>query len=295
MKAIFELNKVKPVVTAPKYKHALIEQSKKELGGIPVYSFEAEIYCEFCLNVDEYRQYLLDNYDRLERFNESLADDKSRAVLESVLKGRLTGNQDYFIDVREPDQYFPADIIKLNEHETIIELGAYDGKTLLDMLNRLDRKYDEIYCFEPDRKAFGLLKKSVENERGNIHLIEKATGAARGQLSLMSIADYGASQLSATAADTYKVDVVRVDDEINSAVTYIKMDIEGAELDSLKGMERIIKENRPTMAICVYHNNSDILDIPEYVRKLVPEYKMYLRHHNWGAAETVLYCTLDTN
>ena len=282
----FELEHVEVIVTAPKYKRELIDSIKTHLGDVPTYSFEAEIYCDFCSDVD--------NYDRLERLYRSLSDDKSRIVLDSVIKGRITGNQDYFIDIMEPDQYFPEGIIELSDHETLVELGSNDGGTLSDMLNRINRHYNEIYCFEPDKQAFEALSKVVANERGNIYAFEKATGAEHGYMSLLSNAEYGVSQLSAEES-SYKVEVVRLDDVITSPVTYIKMDIEGAELDSLKGMERIIRENRPKMAICVYHNNADILDIPEYVRKLVPEYKIYLRHHNWGAAETVLYCTLDTN
>ena len=86
------------------------------------------------------------------------------------------------------------------------------------------------------------------------------------------------------------MEVVRVDDIVDENVTYVKMDIEGAELDSLYGMEKIIKRDKPTLAICVYHNNEDIIEIPEYISSIAPTYKMYLRHHNWSAAETVLYC-----
>ena len=73
-------------------------------------------------------------------------------------------------------------------------------------------------------------------------------------------------------------------------VTFIKMDIEGAELESLKGAGRIIiREQKPKLAICVYHKKEDIFDIPEYILSLNPKYKLYLRHYTLGEWDTVLY------
>lgn len=67
------------------------------------------------------------------------------------------------------------------------------------------------------------------------------------------------------------------------------MDIEGAESSALKGSEEIIKRNHPKLAICLYHSNADMIDIPEYVHNLVPEYSLFVSTHTMGIAETVLY------
>jgi len=72
-------------------------------------------------------------------------------------------------------------------------------------------------------------------------------------------------------------------------VTYIKMDIEGAELNALKGAANTIKKNKPRLAICVYHKPEDILEIPVFLSELVPSYQFYLRHHSQYYIETVLY------
>lgn len=72
-------------------------------------------------------------------------------------------------------------------------------------------------------------------------------------------------------------------------VTYIKMDIEGAELDALKGAETVIKKNHPKLAICIYHKNEDMVSIIEYIHQIVPEYKIYVRHHSRCVNETVCY------
>lgn len=72
-------------------------------------------------------------------------------------------------------------------------------------------------------------------------------------------------------------------------VTFIKMDIEGAELDALRGASQIIKEQKPKLAISVYHRDDDIVAIPKLLTGLRPDYKLYLRHYSLLLNETVLY------
>lgn len=67
------------------------------------------------------------------------------------------------------------------------------------------------------------------------------------------------------------------------------MDIEGSELEALKGSREIIKRCRPKLEICVYHKKEDLVEIPAFIKELVPEYKLYVRHYSNNAGETVLY------
>ena len=76
---------------------------------------------------------------------------------------------------------------------------------------------------------------------------------------------------------------------VSDPVTFIKMDIEGAELEALKGSSKIIKKYMPKLAISLYHKKDDILEIPLYIKELVPEYKLYIRHYSNAGVETVLY------
>jgi hypothetical protein len=75
--------------------------------------------------------------------------------------------------------------------------------------------------------------------------------------------------------------------------TFIKMDIEGAELNALKGAEQTIKKYKPKLAICVYHKADDFTTIPQYIKSLVPEYKLYFRVHRCSPQESVLYAVYD--
>lgn len=90
-------------------------------------------------------------------------------------------------------------------------------------------------------------------------------------------------------ADSF-IEVAAVDDVLwDKDVTFIKMDIEGAELEALKGAGLTIQRCKPKLAICVYHKPEDIWEIPNLILDYYPDYKLYLRHYSLHFGETVLY------
>ena len=60
----------------------------------------------------------------------------------------------------------------------------------------------------------------------------------------------------------------------------------------LEGAKNIIQTKKPLLAISLYHKLTDYYEIPLYIKSLVPEYKMQIRHHSTDFPETVLYCYL---
>lgn len=67
------------------------------------------------------------------------------------------------------------------------------------------------------------------------------------------------------------------------------MDIEGLEYKALIGSSNIIKNYKPKLAIAVYHHAEDFRRIPEFLLKINPDYKVYLRHYTQGWSETIMY------
>lgn len=94
------------------------------------------------------------------------------------------------------------------------------------------------------------------------------------------VSDKGDVQIKVRAIDDVK--------ECHDA-TFIKMDIEGSELNALKGAEKTIRRNKPKLAICIYHSNEDMIRLAEYIHELNPEYKLYIRHYSYDAYDTILY------
>lgn len=96
-----------------------------------------------------------------------------------------------------------------------------------------------------------------------------------------------------TEKGTHKIPADTIDHLLkNEKVSFIKMDIEGAEMEALKGAAEVIKANKPGLAISIYHKPNDFYEIPLYIMALVPEYRLYVRHHSCFFADTVLYAVI---
>lgn len=68
------------------------------------------------------------------------------------------------------------------------------------------------------------------------------------------------------------------------------MDIEGAEINALIGAYSLIQKNRPTLAICVYHKQEHLYQIPFLMKAITSDYRFYLRHYRkYAVSETVCY------
>ena len=282
-------DKAKFVVTAPKYRDEIINEIRQLFGNVKIYSFEAEIYYTFIPDVKQYREYLLENFDTLRDMYYEFSDEKSKDTLVAFIKGRISAEQKYFIRTMVPEQYFPKDIIRLSADEVIVEAGSNDGRTLKEMIDITNGKFKRIYCFEPDRLCIEMLKKIITDSKKPITLVRKGVGASKSEVRFKTDSVMGGSRVVTDEDYDYKIDITPIDDAIDEKVTMMKMDIEGLEFDALQGAERILREDMPKLAICVYHDKEDIIRIWQYLKNVQPKYKFYLRHHNWGATETVLY------
>ena len=73
-------------------------------------------------------------------------------------------------------------------------------------------------------------------------------------------------------------------------VDYIKMDVEGAERETLLGCRQTIAAWKPQLSVAAYHRTGDLWELPLLVKELCPEYRLYLRRHKYVPAwEILLY------
>ena len=80
-----------------------------------------------------------------------------------------------------------------------------------------------------------------------------------------------------------------LDARLPGPVTLIKMDLEGWETRALAGARRLIRDNRPKLALAVYHRASDFRNIARFALEIHPDYRVYLRHYTQGWSETVMF------
>ncbi|MFR4989581.1 FkbM family methyltransferase, partial [Anaerotruncus colihominis] len=151
--------------------------------------------------------------------------------------------------------------------------------------------YDKIIAFEPDRlNMINCQKIAGENSIKNIELIPAGLWDKE---EVLYFSECGQIDSHLDSQNGVPTRMVALDQIIKQErVSFIKMDVEGAELKALHGARRTIIENKPLLAICVYHKPEDFVEIAEFIKSLVPEYKLYLRHYGSLTYETVLYAVL---
>lgn len=185
-------------------------------------------------------------------------------------------------------QYFDLEELPHDKKECLVDVGAYDGDTTEEFIRWSNNKYDRIICLEPDTENVKRFKENIRNygER-RIELLQKG---AWDEATKLAFIQEGGVASSISEIGTELIEVCRIDDIVgNQKVTYIKMDIEGAEEKALLGAQNTIVRYKPKLAICVYHKPEDIFTLPELLLNLNPEYKLYFRHYTFTDADTVMY------
>ncbi|HHV10480.1 MAG TPA: FkbM family methyltransferase [Clostridiales bacterium] len=185
-------------------------------------------------------------------------------------------------------QYF--DTIKPKENEVFIDAGCYNGSTSIQFSKWCHENYEMIYAFEPDKLC---KQRCIENFKKNnlkkVQFIEKGTYSEDGIISFLG----GGMSYSKLIADKQIgncVAVTSIDNVLKGKkATFIKLDVEGSELETLKGAKETIIKYKPRLAISVYHKPEDIIELPFYILGLVNDYKLYLRHYTASVNETILY------
>ncbi|MEY8517271.1 FkbM family methyltransferase [Lachnospiraceae bacterium 29-84] len=238
----------------------------------------------------------LDNY-----VNEIMGifeDERSKKVFRHLINAWKMQDipDDYFELIYDKEQYFDSQIIIRDIDEVFVDVGAYVGDTAEKYLKFCDNKYEKMHLFELDAEIYQKLEKNISNFREGKVEKEKIICYPYG------LADEN-KEVSFLNGDSYSSimesfdtcgNVRKMDDSLrNEKVTFIKMDIEGAEMSSLIGASDIIRKQKPKLAICIYHRPEDMFEIPRYIKKLVPEYKIYSRHYTDMVLETVCYATIS--
>jgi FkbM family methyltransferase len=181
-------------------------------------------------------------------------------------------DKELFNDIR--DIYFPSFIVHRDD-EHFVDCGAADGDTMREFKLRWG-KWNRITAFEPDpenyKKCYG-------------HACWMAVSDFTGTASFCATGDLSAHLGMGTTA----VPVGKLDDVLSIPPTFIKMDIEGSELEALWGARQTIQKHSPVLAICAYHTSDHIWQIPLLIHAIQPEYRLYLRRYAEGCLETVWY------
>ena len=222
------------------------------------------------------------------------ADDKSAEVYRQQVAWRLSGD---FADLGEvdPDQYFTADVVRPVADEVFVDCGAFVGDSLIDFV-RWAPAFRAAHAFEPDEVGFAALRATVNGLAPEIRSAHSSPPTCHGLRAAaadcsMAMARVGASSRKPQATTgLQEVETVRLDDILGAEpVTFIKMDVEGAERESLIGATGLIRDQAPLLAISAYHLQDDLWELPRLIRSLAPDHLLYLRPHRYDSFDCVLY------
>jgi len=211
----------------------------------------------------------------------NLADAQSRAVFNANIQLWLNGDFAEALRLRTLEGYYPEHIIKFGNDEVFVDCGAYTCDSSIEFVEKTNGKYRKIYAYESDELSFEMAKRSVA--KMNVRRVEIRN---IGVYSKKGVMEFTSDDNVGNRAKKGGGKIVPVDSLDNllqgrpEPVTYIKIDIEGAEMEALRGAKRIITEDAPKLAISVYHKFGDIWEIPEYILTHFPGYSIFIRNDN---------------
>jgi FkbM family methyltransferase len=244
------------------------------------------------------------NEDKIKEVRSLLKDEKSIEVFDGVLRLRQTSDAWTRMaisgDLYTPDMYFPNDIqsFVLGPNESFVDAGACLGDTVEKFLRKVNYQYAKIYAFEPDPSNYvGLLRYC--DGKTNVQACNMGLFSRKETVSFCVSENFKeVSRIvfegSPILGGVCNVAVNALDNMPEISPSFIKMDIEGSELEALKGAANTLRKNKPKLSICLYHKTSDFWDIPLFLKDVVPEYKFFVRHHIISplVVDTILYAAV---
>lgn len=246
-------------------------------GSFKVFINKAEVFKKYA-----------DDYVKL---YESLKDYKSKYVLFAILNDFYNFD---FVNLKNATEYcfkhyFDLNLIPKLKENVFVDVGAYVGDTVLDYVESYGKdSFQKIYCYEICQENIDKMKINLKNF-DNIEIKRKAVSDKKGKLKFDLDNDISSNHISLDGK--IEVEGVALDEDIKEKISMVKMDIEGSEMKALAGMKEHIKNDTPILLISVYHNNTDLVEIPKYIRSLNGNYDYYLRYYGGCvyATEIVLF------
>ncbi len=247
------------------------------------------------IRVSDWRDPIVARIDEFLAVAERLADPLSVETLYSVLLYHLEIDREHLLAINRPGEatYFRSGLFNLRDRETYVDCGAFDGDSVQHFIRVAKGRFQHIHAFEPDPQNFArlsawLASESRYAERVTLH--QEAVGNASGSIQLTSTGDAGACvPLQAAAQGNCTVPLVKLDDAVRGPISLLKLDVEGHELEVLRGAAQHLQHDAPRLAICAYHLPGDLIDLPMHLEGLDAGYRLGIRHHSATRYDTVLY------
>ena len=220
-------------------------------------------------------QYFHENREKLDQAFAFLEDEQSKKTFLCILNYKISGKISYLKDCETSAALPFLNILALSDNEVYIDGGAYTGDTVLEFAQNV-QDYRRIIAVEPDRKNF---KKLAANTAAlkRTECLQIALHSVRGEIPFAARAGRNSS-LDEGGSETVAAD--SIDNILDGGeATLIKLDVEGQEAEALRGAEKTIAKCKPKILAAAYHRSPDLFEIPLFVKKIRPDYRVYIRHY----------------
>lgn len=249
--------------------------------------------------------YVANNYKRFATIRDNyFEDEKSIETYNALLLAMLTGSLESCRAVMVKDMYFALPEFSGTFDEIFLDAGAFVGDTVEQFIWENLGTFRHLYAFEPGAKQFLALQHRMQRltkewalNEDAVTIVNAGLAAENSRMSFTYVDDsplrHGLETGNQEQVEdkSESIEVFSMDSFLKGKpVTFVKVDIEGMEMDFLRGGQQTIRKYKPKMALCVYHYPSHLFEIAEYVRKLVPAYQFSLRQHVPIFGDFVLYC-----
>ena len=228
------------------------------------------------------------NLDEYYKVFDLLEDDMSKTILNTLLLYRVLPIRSFLTSITDTanPHYFDKRIITPNSDEVFVDCGGYNGDTTESYISNMG-SYKRIYVYEPETDNYNECLQNL-SKYPNVIIRNAGVGEKSEVLSLKG--HQYESSFVATGHEGKPTQVISLDEDITEPVTFIKMDVEGFEMEAIHGAKNHIQNGKPKLAISIYHYFSDLWEIPKLIHELDPSYKFFIRHYcdKWNV-ETVLY------
>lgn len=244
--------------------------------------------------------WLNDAMPQIEEALQLFKDEESKDIFTKVFCNKI-----YVSETETPyhtfargGEYFDNGLWTLGDDEYFVDGGAYIGDTVEDFLNQTKGKFGKVYSFEYEVCNYRKLNENMDRFepeiRAKIETYQIGIWNDREESWCDYFGESDGTQILKPGEKTETAEkclLDKLDDVLaGEKVTVLKLDIEGAEIQGLTGSEKILREQKPKLAVCLYHRPEDLWEIPLTIKKLNPKYEMLIRHHgSQNFTDTVLY------
>ena len=230
---------------------------------------------------------ILSQTDAIAQALECLSDDTSKRCLIDITSFRLGLHTSYASFTHGENQYFNPLTLDAFHNKPIsyVDGGAFTGDTYLELCKLAEVK--SAYLFEPDSTNFAQL---LINVPSTVHSAQCLPLGLSDSFRILSFNAGNGEGATITDNGTAQIAVMALDDLLSRhSIDFIKLDVEGAELEALKGAQRLIERCRPVLALSLYHRPQDLWELPLTLSRLCERYSFYIRQHFFNSFDSVLY------